>query len=145
MREGARTRCLFFCRLVNTGDRVQTAGVSDIGQALGNDTNQKVFIVSHIHIPFGMGDQVDLFAAGLLQDLFHPPLEGPRVFLHGSPAVLTAKKDLGALRSKRIGNPSPIPPIAEPRSVNEQDRISGPASIVLHGAASLRLQPLPVL
>ena len=53
----------FLHRLVNAGYRIKAAGLADIRQALGNDAQQKSLIVSHIHIPFGMGGKLRLAAA----------------------------------------------------------------------------------
>ena len=48
---------------MDTGNRIQASGIADIRQALGNDPDQKFFIIAKVHISFGMGDQLRFASA----------------------------------------------------------------------------------
>lgn len=55
-----------FCGFVHAGNGVKVAGIANVRQALGDDTEQKVLAVSDVHIALGVGDKL-WFAAALRQ------------------------------------------------------------------------------
>ena len=44
---------LIISRRIDTGDGIQAARISDIGQAPGNHPHEEILIVAHLDIPFG--------------------------------------------------------------------------------------------
>ena len=48
---------------IDTVNRIQASWISDVRQALGYDLDEEIFVISHIHISFGMAGKLRLASA----------------------------------------------------------------------------------
>ena len=85
----------------------------------------------------GVGDQVELFAPCLRQDLVHPPGQMAGVFLHCGPAVLLSEVDRRAPLAQQLRDAAPVAqplPVPESGAVDQQDGVAGGAVRPAHSA-----------
>ena len=54
---------LGFCRLLNTAHGIQTAGIADVGQALGYHPDKEILVVAQVYVSLGVGDELRFTAA----------------------------------------------------------------------------------
>ena len=50
-------------RFIDAVNRIQASWISDVRQALGYDLDEEIFVISHIHISFGMAGKLRLASA----------------------------------------------------------------------------------
>ena len=52
-----------FCCFIDTVNRIQASWISDVRQTLGYNLNEKIFVISQIHISFGKAGKLRLASA----------------------------------------------------------------------------------
>ena len=90
----------------------------------------------------GVGDDVDFFRAGLVQDLADPGLDGLGVFLHPGPTVLLTVEKLCSHGGERSRDPAPVEgpfQIPEAHAVEHKDGVFG-CGTAIHGDSFLKTE-----
>ena len=86
--------------------------------------------VPRVQPALGVGDQVELFAPCLRQELVHPPGQMAGVFLHCGPAVLLSEIDHRAPLAQQLRDAAPVAqplPVPESGAMDQQDGVAGGA------------------
>ena len=94
--------------------------------------------VAAVQPTFGVGDEIDLFAAGLLADLLDAPGQSLGTVGNGRSRGLISVEYVCAVFGERIGDAPPIiekVAVTEENAVNHDDWISGFADLICLSAA----------